>query len=365
VKFLGVLIILFIAISYFLLRPRFGYYPQKRYLTQSLHYNIDKSIFENRRKKIIEEMTKKNMNFKNILSFFKARENAIPLNKMPEVKIDPKILLSKNKSDINLSWLGHSSFLLSLNKKMILVDPVFSNAASPIPFMIKRFQAPVIALEELPKIDYIVISHDHYDHLDMETIKFFSEHKHIKFLVPLGVGAHLEGWGVPRKQIIERDWWESYQSEDIDFIAAPAQHFSGRGLFDRNATQWASWIIKSSEKSIYFSGDSGYDIHFKEIGSRFGPFDLALVETGQYNQNWREVHMLPEESIKAFKDLRADKFIPVHWGMFVLSYHSWNEPPEKLFELYDGDHKDIIVPRIGEVVRLSDDFEPSYWWRDN
>ncbi len=209
----------------------------------------------------------------------------------------------------------------------------------------------------------MIISHDHYDHLDKETMKFFAKKKSkTRILTALGVGNHLTKWGIKRELISEFDWWEGTKLDDIEFIATPAQHFSGRTLRDRNKTLWSSWVIKTANHSIYFSGDSGYDIHFKEIGDKYGPFDIAFMENGQYNQKWRAVHSLPEESVQAYFDLKAKRFFPVHWGMFVLSLHSWREPVDELLRLSKEREVNIVTPILGEIVTVNDNYKNKIWW---
>jgi L-ascorbate metabolism protein UlaG (beta-lactamase superfamily) len=327
---------------------------------KSKNYDAKENVFVNRRPKLIEQMWSKNMSFSNFYKFFKGVADARPKEKMPEIKPDMQEFLRPSK-DLKAIWFGHSSFLLNMDGKIILVDPVFSGSAAPISFMVKRFQGPVLGLKELPTIDYVLISHDHYDHLDMESIKFF-EDKKTQFITPLGVGAHIEGWGIDPERIVEKDWWQEEVFEGVKFIATPAQHFSGRGLFDRNKTLWASWVIQSENHNIYFSGDSGYDIHFKEIGEKLGPFDVAFLESGQYNEKWEEVHMLPKQALQAYTDLGAKKYFPVHWGMFVLAMHTWYDPMEQLFKLSKGKDVNLVVPKIGQIVNFSEQFINEPWW---
>lgn len=271
----------------------------------------------------------------------------IPAEKMPEVKPDFLDFMKKSEH-MKFIWFGHSTLLLNLDDHTILIDPVFHNA-SPVSFIGKRFQKPVVELSELPPVDSIVISHDHYDHLDKLTVEYFRT-KETKFYVPKGVGAHLEDWGIPQERITELSWHESAMSGPIVFTATPAQHFSGRGLFDRNETLWASWVIQGVTEKIYYSGDTGYGPHFKEIGEKYGPFEYAFIENGQYNVRWPDVHMQPEESLQAYVDLDAHTFIPVHWGMFDLSLHHWTEPIVRTHTIAMNWDIPIITPRLGETV---------------
>lgn len=345
--------------------PVFGSSPDQEQVAKfknSPQFKETEQKFVNRKPDVLEEMRKESYNLSTIIDWLKPGEDRTPVLPLPEVKPDLKEFL-KPSEEIKVIWFGHSTFLLNISGKIILVDPVFSGSASPVGFMVKRFQPPVLKLEELPKIDFIVLSHDHYDHLDMETMKFFAK-KENKFLTPLGVGSHLVGWGVDRSRIVELDWWQSSSIDGIEFIATPAQHFSGRGISDGNKTLWASWVIRSGSHNVYFSGDSGYDIHFKEIGDKYGPFDIAFIENGQYNQKWRAVHALPEESVQAYFDLKAKRFFPVHWGMFVLALHSWHDPMDKLLELSANRGVNIVTPKLGEMVTVNDAYRNVQWWVD-
>ena len=341
----------------------FGTRPSEKIKAEfksSKNFDESQKIFVNRRPNVIKEMKERTFNFKLIMDWLSnSTKDRVPKSKLPEVKPDIVSFLEKS-DDIKIIWFGHSSFMLNIDQKIILVDPIFSNNAAPVNFMVKRFQKPVLELNELPKIDYIVISHDHYDHLDMKSVKHFID-KPTQFITPLGVGSHLRGWGIDNNKIVERDWWESVDFDDIKFTATPAQHFSGRtGLHD-NETLWASWVIESKDKKVFFSGDSGYDNHFKKIGEKFGSFDIAFIESGQYNEKWREVHMLPNESVMAFHDLNAKKFFPVHWGMFELSIHSWYEPVEILDA--NKDPLPLVIPKLGELIYLNDSYTLEKWWK--
>lgn len=360
----GLLAVAFIGIFLILRLPVFGSKPVGAHLQKiktSHQFNAAQEIFVNRRSDIIKQMNKDALSWRTFMEWFKPDKKRQPSQPLPQVKPDLQEFL-RPSNEIKVIWLGHSTFLLNLSGKIILVDPVFSESASPFSFMIKRFQPPALSLDELPNIDLIVISHDHYDHLDMKAIKFFAD-KDVQFLMPLGVSTHLSHWGIKETNMTELDWWESKTVDTLEFIATPAQHFSGRD-FEQNKTLWASWVIRSPLHKIYFSGDSGYDIHFKEIGDKYGPFDVAFIENGQYNPKWQAVHALPEESVQAYFDLRAKIFFPIHWGMFVLSLHSWRDPVDQLLKLSQERGVKIMTPKLGQLVTINDDYRNVEWWLD-
>jgi len=341
----------------------FGSDPEdsdKEIYSKSKQYDAKTGKFENRRPGLIKEMNDRAMSWDTMKEWLFGKNETTPAERLPEEKPDIERFLEPS-DDIKVIWFGHSTFLLNIGGKIVLVDPVFSGAASPVSFLVKRFQDPVVALEDLPEIEYIVISHDHYDHLDMETVKYFAD-KNVKFLTPLGVGSHLNSWGIPRKNVIEKDWWQTEAFDGIEFVATPAQHFSGRTGLDSNRTLWASWVIKTEKHRVYFSGDSGYDVHFKDIGEKYGPFDIAFLETGQYNEKWRKVHMHPEEAVQAYNDLKAKRYFPVHWGMFELSTHAWYEPIERVSNYADRNEINLIAPRLGQMVVVNDDHPLEKWW---
>lgn len=325
----------------------------------SAQFNKEKLIFKNRLPGLYEEMYKRFV-WTDYFEIFKKGIDRTPVKPLPSSHPNLENFLKPDHS-LKVIWLGHSSLLMNLNGKILLVDPIFSGSASPYSFIISRFQPSALKLEELPPIDFVVISHDHYDHLDMSVAKFFKD-KPVRYIVPLGVGEHLKYWGLPEDKITELDWWKSTQFGDIEFTAAPAQHFSGRGINDANKTLWASWVIKNEKTKIYFSGDSGYDTHFKEIGQRLGPFDIAFVENGQYNPKWHEVHLLPDETVKAFKDLNAKFLFPIHWGMFKLAYHPWYEPIVQTYASAHAEHIQLIAPEIGQIVIVGEKYENVPWW---
>lgn len=260
--------------------------------------------------------------------------------------------------------LGHSTVLIRLDNQWILTDPVFSKRASPVQWAgPRRFHAPPIELEDLPAIDIVVISHDHYDHLDKASVQAL-RHKTRLFLTPLGVGRYLREWGIPADRVIELDWWDSRQIGSLNLIATPAQHFSGRGLLDRDRTLWASWVIQGTTQRIFFSGDSGYFGGFKVIGERFGPFDVTLIETGAYHPLWRAIHMLPEESVQAHLDLQGRLMVPIHNSTFDLALHDWYEPMERVMSAARETGIQLALPLMGEALDPGSPGQPVAWWRE-
>lgn len=288
-------------------------------------------------------------------------ENRRPKAKLPQIKPDFESFISKSDK-LKFIWFGHSTLLLNTDNQNILIDPVFSENAAPFSFMVKRFQAPVISLEVLPKIDTILISHNHYDHLDKKTIKFF-KNTSTKFIVPLGVKNILIKWGIDEDKVTELDWYHSTKQGQIKFTATPAKHFSGRSLWDRNKTLWASWVIEGNSEKIFYSGDSGYGKHFKDIGEYFNGFDIAFIENGQYNEKWSDIHMMPNETVQAAIDLDAKVFVPIHWGMFDLSLHKWYEPIENSYSLAKEKKVPIIAPKLGKILTNEVHDESDLWWK--
>lgn len=371
----GLFFVITFATIIFLRSSVFGKVPRTEELQKlagSKAFNAQEGRFENRRSHLHKEMNDRNFSlstFIETMKQWKDNSEGVPNQKLPAQSPNlAEFLKSDPEHKIKFIWIGHSTFLLRMAGRTILVDPVFSASVSPVPVLARRFQAPPLKLNELPAIDFILISHDHYDHLDMQSIKYFQS-RACKFIVPLGISSHLAHWGISRDRVIERDWWESVEFEGLKFTATPSQHFSGRDLFHSNKTLWASWVIQYREQKVYFSGDSGYDTHFKEIGERFGPFDIAFMETGQYNEKWEEVHMLPEQSAQAYFDLKAKSYVPVHWGMFELSIHAWYEPIERIFQLAQERSINLMTPKLGELIsleqsddKLSHDRAQQKWW---
>ena len=292
--------------------------------------------------------------------FFNKPADTRPAGKIPEQALTKAQLMTAPNNTVYR--LGHSTVLMKLNDAIWITDPMFSDRASPIQFAgPERFHTPPINIDELPPIKGVIISHDHYDHLDHDSIMKLAG-KTEYFLTPLGVGDILVNWGVPATKVRQLDWWQETAIDGVRFIATPAQHFSGRGLFDKNLTQWASWVILAIGQRLFFSGDSGYFDGFRQIGEKYGPFDLTLLETGAYNANWPNVHMHPEETIQAHRDLKGRRLLPIHNGTFDLSMHSWREPFDRIAALGDAWGIPVITPHMGEPVSMHDTRGGRRWW---
>lgn len=293
-------------------------------------------------------------------AYIKSKPRHYPTDRIPSVKTD---LLSLPLDANVLVWFGHSSYFIQIDGKRILVDPVFSGSASPIPGTTKSFKGTdIYTVADLPDIDYLFISHDHYDHVDYKTLIALKD-KIKKVICGLGVGAHFEQWGYDISQLIEKDWYETV-ALDSGFTAfvEPARHFSGRGLSTKN-TLWASYVLQTPGMKIYIGGDSGYDAHYADIGNKYGPIDLAILDNGQYNEAWKYIHNLPEDVLKAAQDLNAKRIFPVHSSKFALASHDWDEPLVKLTELNTSYNISLVTPIIGEIVHLNDTTQAfKQWW---
>ena len=259
-------------------------------------------------------------------------------------------------------WYGHSVVLLQLDRKNILIDPMFGPDTSPIaPFKTKRFSENTLAIiDQLPQLDAILLTHDHYDHLDLASIKKLKS-KVSTWFVALGVARHLEAWGVPSNKITEFDWWDDIEFEGISITFTPSRHFSGRGLTDRAKSFWGGWVFKTPTHSIYWTGDSGESDHFKTVGEKFGPFDWAFVECGQYNKRWHAIHMFPEEAVQAALDSKSNIMIPVHWAGFPLSLHTWKDPIERCMAEAKIKAQKTCTPQIGQIVTIGEEATGEWW----
>jgi len=356
------LLALIIFVYYFMRQPSFGSAPTGRRLARILQSpNYRDGQFQNISN--TPALTEGVSYYSVFRKFFFARKPMVkPPAPLPSVKID---LLHLNLDEQVLVWFGHSSYFLQVDGKRILVDPVFSGNASPVSFTTHAFPgSDRYDVEDLPPIDYLFISHDHWDHLDYKTILKL-KHKTGLVITGLGVGAHFERWGYEPGKVIEKDWNETVDlGGGFTVHTAPGRHFSGRG-FKRNGSLWLSFVLLTPRWRLFLGGDSGYDTHFKTIGERFGPFDLALLEDGQYDPSWKYIHMMPEEVIQAGEDLKAKAVIPVHWGKFALGNHAWDEPVKRAVSEAHKRKMPLVLPRIGEKVNLSGlpaDF--THWWEE-
>lgn len=292
--------------------------------------------------------------------FFDKSKRVQPSGPIPAVKTDLNTL---DPGEDIIVWFGHSSYYMQLSGRRILVDPVFSGNASPFSFITKSFDGTnMYTPADMPEIDYLFISHDHYDHLDYKTVTALRP-KVKSIITALGVGAHLERWGYDTHKITEGDWHDALDlGGGFKVTYAPARHFSGRGL-KRNGTLWTSFILQTPKRKIYLGGDSGYDTHFADIGREYGPFDLAILEDGQYNEYWKYIHMMPEEVVQAATDLRANALFPVHWSKFALSLHDWDEPIKRVVQAARARELALMHPRIGQIVSLNDmQAHNEEWW---
>ena len=326
-------------------------------LRQSPNYN--KNGFEN-----LSETPMKPQDvsyWKMITEFMKKRKDAVPPVPIPFVKTDLTLIDAKYPVIV---WFGHSSYFMRVKGKNFLIDPVFSGNAAPISFMVKAFKGSnEYKADDMPPIDYLILTHDHYDHLDYKTIRKLKS-KVENVYCSLGVSSHLKHWGYPENKIKELDWWQSETlGDDLKLTAAPARHFSGRGI-KRNQTLWSSFILESTDHKLFLGGDSGYDMHFKEIGDKHGPFDVAILESGQYNTMWPYIHMMPEETVQAAVDLNAKALLPVHWGKFTLAMHAWDDPIKRVAFAAQTLNQKVYTPMIGEALALDHGFESKNWWEN-
>ncbi len=266
-------------------------------------------------------------------------------------------------SGLRAFWIGHASVYVQIDGLRLLVDPIFSEYASPFDVGPRRFHPPPIALAELPPIDAVLITHDHYDHLDMRSVQHLGR-AGSTFLVPLGIGAHLQAWGVPDAQVRELEWWQEHALKGVRLVSTPTRHYSGRGLSDKNATLWTSWSVIGAKHRFYVSGDTGYSEHFKQIGERLGPFDLSFIKIGAYGPGapWLDIHMSAEDAVRAHADVRARRMFPLHWGTFNLAFHAWDEPIRRALAAARAGNVELLTPRIGETVDADRPLAFNAWW---
>jgi L-ascorbate metabolism protein UlaG (beta-lactamase superfamily) len=279
--------------------------------------------------------------------------------------LDPRSGWQKpSETGLRVTWLGHSTLLLELDGLRVLTDPVFGERASPFGFAgPKRFHPTPVRFDELPPLDVVLISHDHYDHLCWPTMQALAKST-VPIVTSLGVGAHLEAWGVAHARITELDWGDVATVKGLKLTATPAQHFSGRGMRDRNTTSWASFVLETEHHRVFFSGDTGLTEEFRDVGKRFGRFDLVMLEVGAFHEQWGDIHLGPHNALKAWEMIGSGTFLPIHWGTFNLALHAWDEPAETLAALVAEQRVPMLTPRLGQPVEPSrvETFDP--WWRE-
>lgn len=356
----AVIIVVLIAVVYLFFRmPPFGaiaYGERLKRIQQSPNYKDGQFRNLNFTPQLTEGAT-----FPKVMKafFFTKKVRGKPSVPLPSVKTN---LLQLNPSANVLVWFGHSSYFMQIDGRKFLVDPVFSGHASPVSFTTRSFAGTdIYTVDDIPSIDYLILTHDHYDHLDYKTVVQLKP-KAKKVITALGAGAHLERWGYDPNIISEYDWNETIElGNGFTLNTTTARHFSGRN-FKRNQTIWLSFVLTTPTTKIYIGADSGYDTHFKTIGEQFGPFDLAILENGQYNKYWRYIHMMPEEGVQAAIDLKAKKLLPVHWGKFSLSLHPWDEPIIRIAKEAEKRGVAVVHPMIGEALNLKNPETGPKWW---
>lgn len=335
-----------------------GKLPSGKYLEQlrkSSNYN--KSSFKNLSETPM--LPEGGSYWKMTKEFFKKHPGRLPVAPIPFIKTD---LTKINSAETTIVWFGHSSYFIRMANKNFLIDPVFSGSAGPLSFMVKAFPGSnEYKATDMPLVDHLILTHDHYDHLDYKTLRQLKNRiGHV--YCSLGLGSHLKYWGFDVKKVSELDWYQTEKIDDnLEIIAAPARHFSGRGL-KRNQTLWSSFLLRSLRHSLYLGGDSGYDAHFKEIGNKYGPFDVAILEAGQYNTMWPLIHMMPEETVQAAVDLNAKALLPVHWAKFTLAMHPWNDPIKRVVEKAKELEMKVLTPKIGQPLVFDNNLPSETWW---
>lgn len=352
---IAILILILLVFLFLKIWKPFGATPSKE----------DKKDYEERATNYKNGLFNNERDFKMIYNDDKENEyvskkGMIPTDDLPTAT--PSYKENPSIDDFNITWFGHSTILMQMHGMNILIDPVVSEKASPVSFAgPSRFSDIVMEIEELPNIDIVVISHDHYDHLDYKTIKEIDS-KVDKYIVPLGIENHLERWGVDKDKIINLAWWEEVNINGLLIACTPAKHYSGRNVIDMYNNLWASWVFIDENHKVFTSGDSGFDKHFEEIYNKYGEFDFAMLESGQYDVKWRSTHMTPEEAVEASKILKAKVIMPIHWGAFKLANHPWDDSVERFTLKADEENINYITPMLGETISYQLNPKINKWW---
>lgn len=354
-------ITLFITVFATLKSPKFGKLPDQvrlERIKQSSNYNHDEFTYPVATPILLKGESSAKIFWDNLWT---EKQQTVPKHAIPSIKTN--LLALPLQQDVVI-WLGHSAYYIQLGGKRILIDPVLSDHAAPFSFLVKAFKGSTIyKAEDIPEIDYLLISHDHYDHLDYATVTQLKD-KVKNVVVPLGIGSHFEYWGYPLSKIHENDWFDTLRiNSGLNIHTLPARHYSGR-TFTRNKTLWASYALESPNHKIYFGGDSGYGPHFQQIASKLGSFDLVMLDSGQYDPRWPLIHMNPEEAVQAAVDLKAKAMMPMHIGRFSLSSHSWDEPFKRAVKASEKVKLPIFTPKIGQPIWLDDPISQfPHWWK--
>ena len=369
-KFTGILIFALLVLGFFVLEfypPLGGAQAGKRLERIQASPNYDKSsgLFVNSPP---ASMVTSGEFWPMVWETLFGEQERIPTRTIPVVSIDPQTLLTPPAPGLRAYWLGHAGVLVEIDGKRLLVDPIFEEYASPVSLGPKRFHPAPIARKDLPPVDAVLISHDHYDHLEMETARYLTA-KGALYYVPLGVGAHLERWGIQAKNIVELDWWQARKLDNLNIVCTQSRHYSGRTGLDRNVQFWSSWTVIGDVHRLYYSGDTGYSEHFKKIGDEYGPFDLSIIKIGAYHKSWLDIHMNPEAAVQAQLDLKGKLMLPVHWATFNMAIHAWDTPIKRALEAAKKQGVQLTTPRFGEAVIITPEKENesqaiprSRWW---
>jgi L-ascorbate metabolism protein UlaG (beta-lactamase superfamily) len=359
-----VVVVLLGAVAFINLSPEFGGSPTKEQQTayaQSGHYR-DGEFVNQLPTEVMTGSSTLNVLWKFLVNKVPDKTPAAPLAVQ---KLDSLTIVRKDSALLRVTWFGHSASLVEIAGRNILLDPMLSLTLGPGGLLTPARYTTTLPIwpAQLPAIDAVLISHDHYDHLDYQTIRQLRD-KVAHFYVPLGIGAHLRAWGVAPERIREMSWGDSVQLPGLRIVCTPSRHFSGRGVLNRNSTLWSSWVLKAATRRVFYSGDGGYGPHFRAIGAAHGPFDLALMECGQYDQDWNQIHMMPEQTVQATRDVRGRVLLPVHWAAFTEANHPWTEPVERAAAAAARQHITLTTPRLGEPVVLDGRPLPQApWWR--